>query len=169
MHLVLPRIALAVVLRYPRDFTLFVSSSPRVDREGYVPSPSFLWLFGLEYLGFSPAFGAFVGPWLQFFQPSLYIGGFLFVATVAVELRASREWKYNFTLPLIPLLLASLLYGYVAARELDVVLDRSPDFVYRTEVSHKNATTGSRGLTIGPWAESLSDAMFRCRTACTGR
>ena len=88
IHLVLPWIALAVVLRYPRDLTLFGSSSPRVDREGYVPSLSFLWLFGLEYLGFSPAFGAFVGPWLQFLQPSLHIGGFLFVATVAVELRA---------------------------------------------------------------------------------
>jgi hypothetical protein len=151
IHLVLPWIALAIMLRYPGDFTLFVSSSPRAGRESYVPSISFLWLFSLEYLGFSPAFGAFVGPWIEFLRPALYIGGVLFIVAVALELSAARGWQGGFLLRFVPLLLVSLLYGYVAARELDVMLDRSPDVVTRAVVSHRNAASGSVGLTIEPW------------------
>jgi hypothetical protein len=151
IHLVLPWIALTIMLRYPRDFTLFVSSSPRAGRETYVPSITFLWVFSVEYLGFSPYFGAFVGPWIEFLRPALYIGAVLFSVAVALELSAARGWQHGFLLRFVALLLASVLYGYVAARELDVMLDRSPDVVTRAAFSHKNSAGGSQGLTIEPW------------------
>jgi|ERR1700733_6592360 len=151
IHLLLPWVAFVIVLRFPRDFTVFMHLGAWVNREGSTLSATFLWLFGPVYLGFSPAFGAFVPSWLEFLRPALYIGGVLFIATAATGLITTPGWKYGFIFRFIPLLLASLLYGYEAARELDVMFDRSPDVVYVSKVSHKNAVSGSRGLTVMPW------------------
>jgi len=151
IYLVMPWIALVIVLRHPRDFTLFVAASPRVDREGYAPSISFLWLFSPLWLGLSPPYGAFVDPWTPFLRPALYIGGALFFATVFVVFITTPGWNFSFVYRFIPVLAATLMYGYFAARELDVMLDRSPDVIYQSMATHKNMASGSTGLTIEPW------------------
>jgi hypothetical protein len=151
IYLSLPWIALVIVLRHPRDFTLFVAASPRADRETYAPSITFLWLLSPLYFGFSPPFGEFVDPWTPFLRPALYVGGALFFATVFVVFITAPGWNSSFVYRFMPVLAASLMYGYMAARELDVMLDRSPDVIYQSRVTHRNAASGSVGLTIEPW------------------
>jgi hypothetical protein len=107
----------------------------------------------------SPANIAFVGPEDRFLRLGLGFGA-LFAAT-ALATAPGEEKKLSYLLYVAQLLFLSLLYGYVATKELDVVFDRSPEVIYQSRIIGREgfrAYGSPHSLPIEPWGPVQTNA-----------
>ena len=145
LHIALPWLTLAIVVRYPREFTLL----PLPYRGGPLPL-TLPWLVTAAFVA-SPAFVKLGGSRSQFLWPALCIGSVLFLAVVVVRVATAPEKKDHLVVQFSVLLVLSVMYYYGAASELNAIFDRSPDRVYHAKVLNKSRGSGTRGLAVGPW------------------
>jgi hypothetical protein len=153
LHLALPWIGLLAVLLFPQDFTLLknLSSAPVGLAFGWlIMSPASLGL---------PVYTGFVGPDSRFIRFGLGLGGIFAAIVLATPQREER--KLSYLLHVTQLLFVSLLYGYIAVKEVDVLFDRSQQVIYQSKVIDEKAFRpyGSpHTLSIEPWGPVGADA-----------
>jgi hypothetical protein len=167
LHVALPWIGLLLVLLFPRDFTLLknLSSAPVGLALGWlIMSPA---SFGL------PVYIGFVGPDSRFLRFGLGLGGIL--AAILLATPELEKRKLSYLVHVAQLLSMSLLYGYVAVKEVDVLFDRSQQVIYQSKVIDEKAFRpyGSpRTLSIEPWgpvgAEAYASILLSARRFTTG-
>src|SRR5579863_2483874 len=149
LHLTLPWVGLVAVILFPRDFTL-------LRNFGAVPvGLAFGWLIMSPASLGLPVYTSFVGSDGQFLRFGLGLGG-IFTA-IALAPPRLEERKHSYLLHVTQLLLMSLLYGYVAVKEADVLFDRSPEVIYQSKVidEKKFRPYGSpHTLSIESWGRS---------------
>lgn len=149
LHVAIPWLSIFLAVRFAGDFTL--SPDPISSRKPL----AFGWFMGAVNL-LSPLRSVFLGdsssvPWI-----ACILAGTLFVAAVITEKFVSR----NSTV-LVVILLASLPYGYSAARELDVMLDHSEAHLFQSRVIHKNFSRTSQSVEIAPWGSLTAPVYAR--------
>lgn len=153
VHIALPWLALVLGFLFPRDFTLLKNLSS-------VPvGLTFGWLIMSPATFGSPAHIAFVGPEDRFLRFGLGLGG-LFAAT-ALTTAPADEKRLSYLLHVAQLLFMSLLYGYVATKEVDVVFDRSPKVIYQSRIIDKEgfrAYGSPHSLPIESWGPVQTNA-----------
>jgi hypothetical protein len=157
LHLALPWIALVAVVVYPRDFTLLgnFSSAPVGLALGW-------FLMGPLHLG-SPIYARFVGSHHRFISMGFGLGGIFAAIAIIVALvldESVRGKKIGFLLHVAQVLFMSLIYGYVAVKEVDVLFDRSPEVVYPSRVVYESHTVKYASvptLTVEPWGPVKTD------------
>ncbi len=151
VFMLLPWVAVVLAFCRPCDFTLLLAVRNLAEPERG-PAPLTLpWPLVAVGLLMPPGI-KFIGPPAQFLMPGALLGAILFLAVALVTAFRAPETKAGIIRGLAPLLLLSLVYGYVSARGLDTILDRSKETSHYAEVLAKSQGRGGEyHFTIGPW------------------
>jgi hypothetical protein len=164
LNLILPWAAIAVAGFYPADFTLvpcFAGPKKRSagvryfhDSERVPPASLSIWWAVSLCCAVYPQYDSFIGSRRVFLVDGCFIAAALFGVSVIVIGTRDRRNKPLTWVRLTVLLLLSLPYGYGAAKQLNVLLDRSNGTTYQTRVV-KHAFSPRRSpimrLIVEPW------------------